>query len=340
MKTTKCTFPTEAHRQESVLMALPHAGTDWADDLKAALTPFVRIASSIAYDQPLLLLCDDAEAAKSLFCDVRNITFVELPYNDTWTRDYGPITVYRNGTRTFLDFTFNGWGGKFESALDDSVTEKLVKMGYLYGEYEKVDFVLEGGSVESDGKGTLLTTARCLLNPNRNPGFTKEGIEKLLKEKLCVERILWLEHGELEGDDTDAHIDTLARFVDEETIAHVACDDPDDPHYEALRKMREELESFRTPEGKPYRLVPLPLPAPKYDAEGHRLPATYANFLVTNRSVLLPTYDDPQDRAMVELFKSLYPGREVIPIRCLKLIEQGGSLHCSTMQIPTYYEEA
>ena len=334
---TACTFPTEWHRQESVLMALPHEGTDWAGDLKRALTPFVRIASSIAWNQPLLLLCQDAKSAKELFCDTRNITFIETAYNDTWTRDYGPITVYRDGRRTFLDFTFNGWGNKFESALDDGVTKTLVDKGYLYGDYEKIDFVLEGGSIETDGRGTLLTTTRCLLNPNRNPTYDKKAIEALLEDKLCVDRILWLHHGELAGDDTDAHIDTLARFIDERTIAYVTCDDPSDPHYDPLGEMAEELATFRTKEGRPYRLVPLPLPAPKYDKAGKRLPATYANFLIANHVLLLPTYADAEDRAMVALFKTLFPDKEIIPIDCLPLIEQGGSLHCSTMQIPTYY---
>ncbi len=337
-KMTACTFPTEWHRQDAVLMAFPHEGTDWAKDLKGALTPFVRIASSIAYNEPLIIVCDDAEKTKQLFCEIRNITFVELPTNDTWARDFGPITVYIDGKRKFLDFTFNGWGGKFESALDNAVTKELVKKGYLYGDYEKVDFVLEGGSVESDGKGTLLTTSRCLLNPNRNPHMSKTQIEEFLKEKLCLERILWLDYGELEGDDTDAHIDTLARFVDERTIAYVACDDPKDSHYKELKKMEEQLKSFHTLEGEPYRLVPLPLPSPKYK-EGRRLPATYANFLITNHALLLPIYSDKKDKKMIELFKTMFPSREVIPIECSKLIEQGGSLHCATMQIPSYYEE-
>ncbi|WP_353661894.1 agmatine deiminase family protein [Hydrogenimonas sp. SS33] len=338
-KTTGCTFPTEWHRQDAVLMAFPHGGTDWADDLKGALTPFVRIASSIAYNEPVIIVCDDPESTKSLFCEIRNITFVRLPTNDTWARDFGPITVYEKGKRKFLDFTFNGWGNKFESALDNAVTEALIEKGYLYGGYEKVDFVLEGGSIETDGTGTLLTTSRCLLNPNRNPGMDKSAIEALLKEKLCIERILWLDHGELEGDDTDAHIDTLARFVDAETIIYAACDDPEDAHYEPLKRMEAQLATFRTKEGNPYRLVPLPIPSPKHDRKGRRLPATYANFLITNHAVLLPVYDDARDKPTVELFKTLFPGREVIPINCLKLIEQGGSLHCVTMQIPSFYQE-
>ncbi|BBG65046.1 agmatine deiminase [Hydrogenimonas sp.] len=314
-------------------MAFPHAGTDWADDLKRALTPFVRIASTIAYSERLIIVCDDAKSTKELFCDIRNITFAEIPTDDTWARDFGPITVCENGKRRFLDFTFNAWGGKFESSLDNGVTAKLVEAGILEGEYEKVDFVLEGGSVESDGKGTLLTTSKCLLNPNRNPGMTKERIEEFLKEKLCLERILWLDYGELEGDDTDAHIDTLARFVDEETIAYVSCDDESDSHYEELKKMEQQLRNFRTAGGKPYRLVPLPMPSVKFK-DGKRLPATYANFLITNRSLLLPVYGDRKDEEAKEIMRSLFPEREIVPINCLKLIEQGGSLHCVTMQIP------
>ncbi len=332
-KMTKCTFPTERAEQSAVLMAFPHGGTDWADDLKKALTPFVRIASTIASFEPLIVICDDVERTKELFCYTRNITFVQLPTNDTWARDFGPITVCENGRRKFLDFTFNAWGGKFESALDDAVTSRLVEAGVLRGEYENVDFVLEGGSIESDGKGTLLTTSKCLLNPNRNPGMTKVEIEEFLKLKLCIERILWLDFGELEGDDTDAHIDTLARFIDEESIAYVSCDDREDPHYEELKRMERQLRSFRTKGGDPYRLVPLPMPSAKYK-DGGRLPATYANFLVINGAVLLPVYRDEKDEEAKRILRESFPGREIVPIDCLKLIEQGGSLHCVTMQIP------
>ncbi len=314
-------------------MAFPHEGTDWADDLKRALSPFVRIASTIAYAQPLILVCDDIKKTEELFCDTRNITFVQIPTNDTWARDFGPITICRNGKRKFLDFTFNGWGKKFAADLDDAVTSRLIETGILSGEYEKVDFVLEGGSIESDGRGTLLTTSKCLLNPNRNPQMKKEDIENFLKQKLCADRILWLDHGELEGDDTDAHIDTLARFVDEKSIAYVSCDDESDSHYIQLKKMEEQLKSFRTADGEPYRLVPLPMPSPKFK-DGRRLPATYANFLITNRSVLLPVYKDEKDEEAKAIFRSLFPDREIVPVDCLKLIEQGGSLHCVTMQIP------
>lgn len=335
MKMTACTLPAEWERQDAVLMAFPHKATDWADDLQGALTPFVRIASAISYKQPVIVVCDDKAAVKDLFCEVRNLSFVELPTDDTWARDFGPITVYEEGQRIFLDFTFDGWGGKFPAALDNAVTATLAKKGYLYGPLRNIGFVLEGGSIESDGAGTLLTTSKCLLNPNRNSGLEKAAVERVLQETLGVERFLWLDFGELEGDDTDAHIDTLARFVDATTIAYVACDDPADSHYKELKKMEAQLQGFRTCKGTPYRLVPLPLPAPKRQG-GRRLPATYANFLITNHAVILPTYSDPKDAVIAELFGELFPSREIIPLNALKLIEQGGSIHCLTMQIPAF----
>jgi len=326
-------LPAEWEPQDSILMVFPHKKSDWADDLKSAESVFLRIASSICFNQKLILVCDDRERVKEMFCYHDKISFVQFDTNDTWIRDFGPITIYENDERKLIDFRFNGWGGKFDATLDDQVTAYLHKnwhFGISPLLHEKM--VLEGGSIESDGKGTLLTTTKCLLNPNRNSNMSKEKIEAKLTEFFGLERILWLHHGELIGDDTDAHIDTLARFIDPETIAYVTCNNPDDPHYEELKKMEAELQSFKTPEGKPYRLIPLPLPAPKYK-NGQRLPATYANFLIANHVVLLPTYEDPLDKEMTALFKTLFPTREIIPIKATRLIEEGGSIHCSTMQV-------
>jgi len=187
--------------------------------------------------------------------------------------------------------------------------------------------------VESDGKGTILTTSACLCNPNRNAGLSKLAIEKKLKVTLGATRILWLDYGYLAGDDTDSHIDTLARFVNKETIAYVKCDDKEDEHYIALEKMETQLRDFTTREGKSYTLIPLPMCEAKYDKDNKRLPATYANFLITNDALIYPTYSDKNDKKVGEIFKKLFPDREIIPINCLKLVEQGGSLHCSTMQV-------
>jgi agmatine deiminase len=329
-------MPAEWEKQRTVLMSFPHEETDWAeDDLEAALSPFIRIAQAIAYGEAVYIICKEKEKISSMFCSTRNMTFIEIPTNDTWIRDYGYIGVRENGQVKLLDFTFDGWGGKFEASLDNSVNHILHTKGYMgITSLEKIDLVLEGGSIESDGEGTVLTTSACLCNPNRNGGSSKQEVEKKLHTYLGAERVLWLEHGYLAGDDTDSHIDTLARFVNKTTITYIKCDKQDDEHYSALKQMEVELQNFTTKEGNPYRLVPLPMCEAKYDKDGNRLPATYANFLITNDALIYPTYDDKNDKKAGEIFKSLFPDREIIPVNCLKLIEQGGSLHCSTMQIP------
>ena len=336
MTLTDRVMPAEWEKQRTVLMSFPHEETDWAeDDLEAALSPFIRIAQAIAYGEAVYIICKEKEKISSMFCSTRNMTFIEIPTNDTWIRDYGYISVKENDQVKLLDFTFDGWGGKFEASLDNSVNSILHTKGYMgITPLEKIDLVLEGGSIESDGEGTVLTTSACLCNPNRNGGSSKQEIEKKLHTYLGAERVLWLDHGYLAGDDTDSHIDTLARFVKKTTITYVKCDKQDDEHYAALKQMEVELQNFTTKEGKPYRLVPLPMCEAKYDKDGNRLPATYANFLITNDALIYPTYDDKNDKKAGEIFKALFPDREIIPVNCMKLIEQGGSLHCSTMQIP------
>ncbi len=324
----------EWESQRAVLMAFPHEETDWAENLEEALSPFIRIAQAIAYAQPLYIICKDKQSISGRFCSTHNISFIEIPTNDTWIRDYGYISIENGGETKLLDFTFDGWGGKFDATLDNLVNKTLHQKGYLgLTPLETIDFVLEGGSIESDGAGTILTTSHCLCNPNRNGGLSKREVEAKLSSYLGTKHILWLDHGYLAGDDTDSHIDTLARFVDTEAITYVKCDDKEDEHYESLQKMEEELRCFRTPKGKPYRLIPLPMCEAKYDPEGKRLPATYANFLITNKALIYPTYNAPADKKADVVFKTLFPDKEIIPINCEKLIEEGGSLHCSTMQI-------
>ena len=332
-------MPAEWEKQRAVLLSFPHENTDWHNeenegDLEAALSPFIRIAQAIAYGEAVYIICKEKEKISSMFCSTRNMTFIEIPTNDTWIRDYGYISIKEENETKLLDFTFDGWGGKFEAGLDNSVNSALHKKGYMgITPLEHIDLVLEGGSIESDGEGTILTTTACLCNQNRNGGLSKGEIEKKLNTYLGAERFLWLDSGYLAGDDTDSHIDTLARFVNKETIAYVKCNDTEDEHYEELKKMEEQLKGFTTKEGTAYKLVPLPMCEEKYDAEGNRLPATYANFLITNDALVYPTYDDTNDKQVGEIFKELFPNKEIIPVNCLKLVEQGGSLHCSTMQI-------
>ena len=335
----KKVMPAEWEKQRAVLMSFPHEETDWHDpdntaELEASLSPFIRIAQAIAYGEAVYIICKDKEKISKMFCSTRNLTFIEIPTNDTWIRDYGYISIKENDEVKLLDFTFDGWGGKFEASLDNAVNTALHQKGYLgTTPLEQIDFVLEGGSIESDGEGNILTTSTCLCNPNRNGGLTKQEIEEKLHTYLGAQRVLWLDHGYLAGDDTDSHIDTLARFVNKTTITYVKCEDKEDEHYEALKQMEGQLQSFTTTEGKPYRLIPLPMCEAKYNDKKKRLPATYANFLITNDALIYPTYEDKNDTKAGEIFKEVFPDREIIPVNCLKLIEQGGSLHCSTMQI-------
>ncbi|RLA76547.1 MAG: agmatine deiminase [Epsilonproteobacteria bacterium] len=324
----------EWEKQKAVLMAFPHEGTDWADDLEVALTPFIRIAQAIAYSEPVYIICRDKDSISDKFCSTHNMSFIEIPTNDTWIRDYGYLSIEDGGESRLIDFAFDGWGKKFDASLDNLVNKILHKRGYLGTmPLDSIDLVLEGGSIESDGAGTILTTSHCLCNLNRNGGLSKAEVVSKLSEHLGAQRILWLDHGYLAGDDTDSHIDTLARFIDQESIVYVKCDDREDEHYASLLKMEEQLQEFRTIDDKPYRLIPLPMCEAKYDLEGRRLPATYANFLITNKALIYPAYSATTDKEADIIFREIFPDKEIIPINCTKLIEEGGSLHCSTMQI-------
>jgi len=331
--------PAEWEKQQCVLMSFPHEETDWHNpdkqtDLEASLSPFIRIAQAISYAQAVYIICKDKSKISSMFCSTRNMTFIEIPTNDTWIRDYGYISVMEDKKKKLLDFTFDGWGAKFEASLDNTVNSALHKKGYMgITPLESIDFVLEGGSIESDGEGTILTTTACLCNPNRNGGLSKKQVEQKLQQMLGTQRVLWLDYGYLAGDDTDSHIDTLARFVNKNTILYVKCDNKEDEHYDALQKMEEQLKTFNTMEGNPYTLIALPMTDAIYNDKKERLPATYANFLIANDALIYPTYSDKNDKIIHEIFTGLFPVKEIIPINCLKLIEQGGSLHCSTMQI-------
>ncbi len=327
-------LPAEWHKQKAVLMAFPHANSDWKDDLTSALTPFIRIAQAIAYKEPVYIICDNRDNISNLFCYTTNMSFIEIPTNDTWTRDYGYISIIEDNKIKLLDFKFDGWGGKFEATLDNQVNQTLHKKGYLgTTPLESIDFVLEGGSIESNGDGILLTTTKCLCNKNRNGGLSKIEVEKKLKKYLGVQKILWLDYGYLAGDDTDSHIDTLARFVSSNTIVYVQCIDKTDEHYAELKEMEKQLKTFKDIDNKPFNLIPLPMPTAKYNKENNRLPATYANFLITNEALIYPTYSVKEDKIAHNIFKEIFPTKEIIPIECSRLIEQGGSLHCSTMQI-------
>ena len=328
-------MPSEWEPQSFLQLTFPHTKSDWAYLLGEASACFVNIIEAASRYQKVLVACDNIQRVRAYFKNTNNICFVEVPSNDTWARDHGGITVIKNDKAVIQDYIFNGWGQKFEAGLDNQITGNLFKQGiFQQAELEDHDFVLEGGSIESDGKGTILTTTECLLEENRNPQYSQQEIENILKQNFGAKHILWLNSGFLAGDDTDSHIDTLARFCDENTIAYVECDNPKDEHFEALQKMKAELEKFTTKDGIPYKLVALPFPDPCFDDEENRLPATYANFTIINGAVLVPVYGVKQDTKAIKILQGIFPEREIIPINCRVLIEQHGSLHCVTMQYP------
>ena len=306
-------LPAEWYPQSGIQLTWPHAGTDWAYMLDEVQECFVNIANEIAKRELLLIVTPEPEEVKKQIA----------------------ATVIMENVR-LLDFTFNGWGLKFASDLDNQITRRAIENGVLKGRYVNcLGFVLEGGSIESDGMGTLLTTSECLLSPNRNGQMNKVEIEEYLKSVFHLQQVLWLDHGYLAGDDTDSHIDTLVRLCPADTIVYVQCEDEKDEHYKSLHAMEEQLKTFRTLAGKSYRLLALPM-ADEVQEEGERLPATYANFLMLNDAVLYPTYDQPEnDKRAGEVLQEAFPGYDIIGIDCRALIRQHGSLHCVTMQYPT-----
>lgn len=337
-KDFKSSLPAEWALQSGVQLTWPHAKTDWNYMLAEVCSCFAAIAREIAERELLLIVTPEPDEVRKQIAatvNMKNVRFLECQTNDTWARDHGAITLIDEGTISLLDFKFNGWGLKFASDKDNLITRQAFEAGLLNGRYvNRLGFVLEGGSIESDGQGTLLTTSQCLLSPNRNGQMERDEIEAYLCSEFHLQRMLWLDYGYLAGDDTDSHVDTLARFCSPDTIAYVQCADTQDEHYEALHRMEEQLKTFRTANGTPYRLLPLPM-VDKIEEDGERLPATYANFLILNNAVLYPTYGQPgNDARAKEILQEAFPNHEIIGIDCRALIKQHGSLHCVTMQYP------
>jgi len=332
-------FPAEWEVQSGVLLAWPHAGSDWVDTLAVVAPCVAAIVAAISRFEQVVLVVDHAEQVKPFLLaagvQLERVRMIALPTNDTWVRDFGAITIEEEGRFRLLDFNFNGWGLKFAANLDNQVSARLHAAGVLGSSpMTSPGLILEGGSIDSDGAGTILTTADCLLSINRNAHMSQAEIEQQLRGLLGADRFLWLHHGHLAGDDTDSHIDILARFATPDTIIHMHCDDADDEHYAEFAAMQSELQAFRTAAGEPYRLVALPWPKAKVNSDGDLVAPSYANFLIINGAVLVPTYKDAADTGALALIAACFPGREVIGIDSTALIEQGGSLHCMTMQFP------
>lgn len=337
--TERLRFPAEWEPQSAVLIAWPHEGTDWAERLAEVEETYIALVAAITrFQRAIVCVADDDVQAyararlSSARIDMARVEFVEVPYDDTWLRDSGPISLRDGDGFRLLDFRFTGWGGKFEASLDDQLIQSLRARG-VFGEAkaQEIDFALEGGAIDTDGVGTLLTTWQCLHE--RHPDKSREELTAKLSQWLAQSRVLWLNHGYLEGDDTDAHVDTLARFAAPDAIVFQACDDPADSHYAELEAMANEIAALRTAYGAPYRLFPLPWAKPIVDG-GRRLAASYANFLIVNGAVLMPAYGDAADDAAAAVLAQAFPEHEIVQVPCRPLIWQNGSLHCITMQLP------
>lgn len=309
----------EWSEQEYLILALPHENTDWKaylDEIKHSYIELVKIVSK--YQKVLLVAPNESDFKP--FKDMKNLEFFICETNDTWIRDYGAIDILKDGKLSSLNFIFNAWGDKFQSKLDNEVNEKLFKAKFKT-RLENIDLILEGGSVEFNGQGTMLTTTKCLLNDNRNK-LSKEFLDKKLKELFNLNKIIWLENGFIKGDDTDSHIDTLARFIDENTVAISSCTDEQDEHYAELLAMKKELLK------EDFKLLELPLPSAKF-YEGKKLAATYANFIFINNALIVPTYNDKNDELVLQKLQKALPDKDVIGLDALVFVRQNGSLHCS-----------
>ena len=331
-------FPAEWHPQSAIQITWPHEGTDWNNILDEVTAFYINLSKEILKHSRLMIVCKESKEIKKHFtvAEQINLLLVEAESNDTWARDHGAISVLIDGKPAIYDFGFNAWGLKFAANYDNQITSELFSKNIFEENvkyYNYLNFILEGGAIETDGEGTLLTTSKCLLAPNRNQPLTKHEIEEFLKKTLGLKQVLWLNYGFLLGDDTDNHIDTLARFCDKDTIAYVQCTDEKDVHYQELKKMEEELANFNKLDGNSYNLIPLPMAKAVYE-ENQRLPATYANFLILNNVVLMPTYSSDKDSIAKAQLQKAFPDREIIGVDCTTLIKQHGSLHCITMQYP------
>lgn len=334
-------FPAEWEPQSAILIAWPTEDTDWAPRLGEVEDTYIALVAAITRFQPVVICVPDEDIQSYAYVriasnrvDMTRVRFVEAAYDDTWLRDSGPISLRRDGGGFLLnDFRFTGWGGKFDASRDDLLVGHLHGAGVFDAgaERREIDFALEGGAIETDGAGTLLTTWRCLHE--RHPDASREDLTAKLSDWLAQDRVLWLDHGYLEGDDTDAHIDTLARFAPDDAVVFQACDDTSDPHHAELQAMADEIAALRTRDGQPYRLFPLPWAQPILD-DGRRLAASYANYLILDGAVLMPAYGDVADDTAAAVLAQAYPGREIVQVPCRPLIWQNGSLHCITMQLP------
>lgn len=333
-------MPAEWERHEATWISWPHReGQSFPDSYDRVVPTLVKMAVALAESETLRINISSPEQeteVRGLLSKVAPMERVEFhanPTNEPWCRDHGPIFVKRDEAPTLAvnDFGYNAWGGKYPPYDSDDVVPTRIAHHYGLPLFHP-GFILEGGSVDPNGEGTLLTTESCLLNPNRNPSLSKEQIEQGLRDYLGVEKILWLGDG-IEGDDTDGHVDDITRFVSRDTVLTVVEPDKSDPNHLPLQENLERLRDMSLSDGTPLKVVELPMP-PRIDREGLRLPASHANFYIANTSVLLPTFGGASDQAAIAILQDFFPSRKIVPIDCRELIWGLGAFHCLTQQQP------
>ena len=333
-------MPAEWEPQAAIWLSWPHKRASWPGHFRPIPYKFAEIVATISRFQDVRInaALPLQRRAKALVAkagaDLNRVTFYNHPTNDAWCRDHGPIFVKndRTGEVALTDWDYNAWGDKYPPYQHDNQIPPRIARALGLRRFVK-KMVLEGGSIDVNGRGLLLTTEACLLHPNRNPKLNRSQIEQALRDMLGVHTILWLGDG-IVGDDTDGHIDDLSRFYRDDGIVTVVETNRRDKNHRILQENLERLRSLRTPEGKRFKLVELPMPKPSF-CDGQQLPASYANFLIINGAVLMPAFRQPKkDAEAAEVLGACFPGRQIIPIDCLELVWGLGTLHCISQQQP------
>ncbi|GJM28452.1 MAG: agmatine deiminase [Cyclobacteriaceae bacterium] len=332
-------FPAEWEQHRATWLSWPHNPQTWPGDIDSIFDGYIDFVKEIAKSETVCINVADKTMESNVRCrlaehnvDQKNIRCYNHPTNDTWCRDHGPCFLINSmGDKIIVDWEYNAWGNKYPPFNLDNAIPKHVASA-LKLKYYHPGMVLEGGSVEFNGQGTVLTTTSCLLNHNRNPGLSKQTIESKLRKIFGVTQVIWLDHG-IAGDDTDGHIDTITRFINPNTVVTVVEHDRSEINYQPLQNNLNTLKKIKLINGQALDIVPLPMPAPKYH-RGQRLPASYANFYICNGSVLVPTYRDANDQVALDILSGLFPKREVVGIDSLEIVRGLGSLHCLSMQEP------
>lgn len=336
-------LPAEWAPQGAVMLIWPHDRTDWANSLDRAEAAMAAFAAAITRFESLVVVCRDTgvrrnalERLAGVGCNRAAVATVIADTDDTWARDISPVPIVDGELPLLVQCRFNGWGGKYDHAKDREFGRALIDTsGFATLGYERAPITLEGGALDSDGAGGLLVNRPTVLDPDRNPDLDAAGADACFRQHFGVERILWIDVPALPGDHTDGHIDTLARFCDPGTIAYTAAGAAESVGAAATHAaLEQQLAALRTADGAPYRLIPLPEPAPVLATDGTPLPASYTNFLIVNGAVLVPVYADPADAPAIERLQAVFPERTIVPVPARTFIEQGGALHCLTMQLP------